>query len=111
MLKDEYSSHAKSTKTRKGGASYTIAEECERLFCEQLEVAFLGERIALGQDSLVMGANKAWKNESSYPQKWLEVWDYRGDLTFRGFVVEKNGGRSLFIFFEAAVAGKDLKPG
>jgi len=38
------------------GAAYTIAEECERLFCETLGAVFLGEGNTTIQDSLAMGA-------------------------------------------------------
>ncbi|KAF2746879.1 hypothetical protein M011DRAFT_403533 [Sporormia fimetaria CBS 119925] len=40
---------------RRGGAAYTITEECERLFCVTLRAVFLGERNTAGQDSLVTG--------------------------------------------------------
>ncbi|KAF2147171.1 uncharacterized protein K452DRAFT_218062 [Aplosporella prunicola CBS 121167] len=40
---------------RRGGAACTIAGESERLFCETLRTVFLGERNAVGQDSLAMG--------------------------------------------------------
>jgi len=39
----------------KGGAAYTITEECERLFCETLKAVFLGEGNVACQDSLGMG--------------------------------------------------------
>lgn len=40
---------------RRGGAAYTITEECERLFCETLRAVFLGEGSQQRQDSLVTG--------------------------------------------------------
>jgi hypothetical protein len=42
-------------RARRGGAAYTITEECERLFCETLRTVFLGEGNMARQDSLVMG--------------------------------------------------------
>ena len=42
---------------------------------------------------------------------WLEVYDYVGGAKFRGFIAENQGERALFIFFEEAVHGSDLKPG
>ena len=42
---------------------------------------------------------------------YVEVFDYAGGLRFRGFVVEKDDERSLFIFFDEEVIGHDLKPG
>jgi len=42
---------------------------------------------------------------------WLEIWDYVGGARFRGFIAEKEGERSLFVFFDQDVLGSDLKPG
>jgi len=48
---------------------------------------------------------------------WLEVFDYVGGNRFRGFVAEKrdthssSSSRSMFIFFDEAVIGGDLKAG
>jgi len=43
--------------------------------------------------------------------EWLEVWDYSTGLSFRGFVGGTGSQRSLFVFFDEAVVGQDLKPG
>ena len=57
------------------------------------------------------GADNATQNLHSISQ-YLEMFDYRGDLRFRGFVANSTeGGDSLFVFFEHEMAGKDLKPG
>jgi hypothetical protein len=41
---------------------------------------------------------------------WLEIWDYAGGNSFRAFVAEEDGGtKSLFVFFDANVIGRDLK--
>lgn len=40
------------------GAAYTIAGECERLFCGALRAAFLGERSAALQNPLAVGVRK-----------------------------------------------------
>jgi hypothetical protein len=40
---------------------------------------------------------------------WLEVWDYVGGASFRGFIAEENGEKSLFAFFDPGVLGRDLK--
>nr|POE51149.1 hypothetical protein CFP56_70526 [Quercus suber] len=45
-------------------------------------------------------------------REYVEMWDYAGGTRFRGFLAEKpDGQRSLFIFFDKEVIGKDLKPG
>jgi hypothetical protein len=42
---------------------------------------------------------------------WMEVWDYGGGASFRGFIVDKNDGeeKTAFVFFDASVVGRDLK--
>ena len=42
---------------------------------------------------------------------WLEIWDYAGGSSFRAFVAENAAreGKSLFVFFDAHVLGRDLK--
>ncbi|KAK3116473.1 hypothetical protein LTR53_003137 [Teratosphaeriaceae sp. CCFEE 6253] len=42
---------------------------------------------------------------------YVEVFDYIGGARFRGFVAEKEDERSMFVFFDTEVIGKDLKPG
>jgi hypothetical protein len=51
-----YTKHSgsKNARARRGGAAFTITEECERLFCETLKTIFLGEGDLDHQDSLVM---------------------------------------------------------
>ncbi|KAF4625286.1 hypothetical protein G7Y89_g12883 [Cudoniella acicularis] len=42
---------------------------------------------------------------------WIEVWDYAGGCSFRGFVGGNGEDKSLFTFFDSAVIGRDLKQG
>jgi len=42
---------------------------------------------------------------------WIEVWDYTGGCSFRGFVGGNGENKSLFAFFDSAVIGRDLKQG
>lgn len=128
-----------ATRKRSGDAAHHITEECERLFCETLNVVFLGEGNAVAQDSLGMGvrniAKKSNDNQHGLPptpeslpvqdglldleprqiralvSEWVEIWDYAGGLRFRGFVADRDGERALFIFFDQEVMGKDLKHG
>lgn len=44
-------------------------------------------------------------------KSWCEIFDYIGGAHFRSFVVEENGEKAMFVFFEAEVNGSDLKPG
>ncbi|KAK8152491.1 ornithine decarboxylase antizyme-domain-containing protein [Phyllosticta citrichinensis] len=150
---------------RRGGAACTIAEECERLFCEALRTIFLGEGNVGCQDSLatvmcnieddddqaidddyinyhhrnykriatscniingngiglpsppdapdVKGFDAAHLCCGSAIEQWIEVWDYAGGARFRGFVADNSGGdeKDMFVFFDAAAAVRDLKPG
>lgn len=56
-----------------------------------------------------MGAHKVSKAYTV--DKWIEVWDYVGDIRFKGFVAGKSSDPCLFVFFEGTVVGKELKPG
>jgi hypothetical protein len=42
---------------------------------------------------------------------WLEIWDYAGGSSFRGFVAEdaSRGTKSLFVFFDAHSITRDMK--
>ncbi|KAH0559385.1 hypothetical protein GP486_004098 [Trichoglossum hirsutum] len=114
----------------RGGAAYTITEECERLFCESMKIVFLGERGSTDSGALVTGAhishNGRANTKAGSPggeanagpsrgsvdvHRWLEVWDYLGGARFRGFVTSEDEAKSLFIFFDGGVVGKDLKHG
>ncbi|KAK0273641.1 hypothetical protein LTR35_012078 [Friedmanniomyces endolithicus] len=44
-------------------------------------------------------------------KEYVEVFDYVGGARFRGFVAEREDERSMFVFFDKDVIGKDLKPG
>ena len=44
-------------------------------------------------------------------QTWVEIWDYVGDVRFRGFVGGTGFLRSLFIFIRQEMIGKEMKPG
>ena len=131
-------------RARRGGAAYTIAEKCERLFCETLGSVFLGEGNLERQDSLVMGmqfedradvdgyavhAARArledrimdspepspdavgYVDERGLVSDWIEVWDYVGGIRFRGFVAERNGEKTLFVFFDQDVIAGKIKAG
>ncbi|KAF1995026.1 hypothetical protein P154DRAFT_360336 [Amniculicola lignicola CBS 123094] len=132
---------SRSGEARRGGAAQTITEECERLFCETLRAVFLGEGNLARQDSLVTGvhtnelpqgilndygvdvrdADRAYDSPSpglegfvrsvGLVTDWVQIWDYVGGNKFMGFVAEKDGERSLFVFFEQSVIDGDLKNG
>ena len=112
-------------RSRKEGAAYTIREECERLFCETLTTVFGDEKRSF-KGSYVMGANAhsppdegvdAYNNYFGKVKTgqgidaWLEIWDYSGGCSFRGFVGGNGDQKSLFAFFDSAVIERDLKQG
>lgn len=101
--------------------------ECERLFCKTMKTVFLGEEGHAGNNGfIVMGANThsppderlgAYTNyfDDVNPGQgvdaWLEIWDYRGGCSFRGFVGGRGDQKSLFAFFDPSIIGRDLKQG
>ncbi|KAI9048589.1 hypothetical protein LZ554_007422 [Drepanopeziza brunnea f. sp. 'monogermtubi'] len=115
------------SRRRKEGAAYYIREECERLFCDTMNGVFLGEGgKASSNGSIGMGANAYSPPDESAdtynnyfarrptPQAidaWIEIWDYAGGCSFRGFVGGEGDKKSLFAFFDSAVVGRDLKQG
>ena len=123
---------------RREGAAYTIAGECERLFCETLEAVFLGEGNLALQDSLAVGmyddesdngimaksrkhqygalatppkSDAGFLYDPGAVEKWIEVWDYMGGVRFRGFLASNEDRRAVFVFFDDNVLSHDLKPG
>lgn len=111
-------------KRRRGGAAYTIREECERLFCETMKTVFLGERDAIGNGFIGSRANACsppdesvdthhyFSNQTtSQVNSWVEVWDYAGGCSCKGFVAGIREEKTLFVFFDSAVIGQDMKQG
>ncbi|KMK57975.1 hypothetical protein Y699_03395 [Aspergillus fumigatus Z5] len=99
----------------KGEATYTIPEECERLFCDKLRAIFIGEMKFAQQESPGMDAYQSrpnWTGSERMPiRNWVEVWDYVGDAIYRGFLTDVNDERTLFLFFKDSVLGHNLKAG
>ncbi|GIC84907.1 uncharacterized protein Aud_000734 [Aspergillus udagawae] len=99
----------------KGEATYTIPEECERLFCDKLRAIFIGEMKFAQQESPGMDAYQSrpnWTGREKRPiRNWVEVWDYVGDAIYRGFLTDLNDERTLFLFFKDSVLGHKLKAG
>jgi len=109
--------------SRKEGAAYTIRGECERLFCENMKSIFLGEEGRMDSNgSIVMGTNAysppddsvdafSYFSNNQTIDAWLEIWDYTSGCSFRAFVGGNDDKKSLFVFFDASVIGRDLKQG
>ena len=91
-----------------------------------MNTVFLGEEGRAGSGSIVMGTNAHSPPDESVSaynnyfgkrhigrsiDAWLEIWDYRGGCSFRGFVGGHGDKKSLFVFFDSAVIEKDLKQG
>ena len=83
--------------------------------CGKLTTVFLGERDAVKQNSLEVGAYLQRRNGRPRPklllEEWVEMWDYAGDLRFRGFVAGGVHMKSLFVFFDKTMVDNDLKSG
>ncbi|KAL7623393.1 hypothetical protein AAE478_007075 [Parahypoxylon ruwenzoriense] len=114
------------SRSRRGGATLQIREECERFFCETMKAVFQVEWNTAGNDSFLTGVNYALTPPDDYimPQSsfsnnttntavhingWMEFWDYAGGASFRAFVAEDGDEKSLFAFFDSGLVGADLK--
>jgi len=62
-------------------------------------------------DHAVMARNAAERRSAPVGSvgAWLEIWDYAGGNSFRAFLAEDREVKSLFVFFDANVLGRDLK--
>ncbi|KAI1372017.1 ornithine decarboxylase antizyme-domain-containing protein [Hypoxylon crocopeplum] len=123
--------NTQTSRSRRGGATFQIREECERFFCETMKAVFQGERNMAGNGSFLTGVNQyALTPPDDYPTPqssfssndsidtnkpavyvngWMEFWDYAGGASFRAFVVEDGDEKSLFAFFDNGLVGCDLK--
>lgn len=118
---NKYDSNVSRNKYQRSGSTHNIQEECERLFCETMKVAFLGAGGRLTKNgSYAMSVGIRGKNMYNLCQQtkktssigaYLVIWDYVSGCRFRGFFGGHGNEKSLFIFFEASVLQKDLKKG
>lgn len=91
-----------------------------------MKTVFLGDEGRIFNGSNVMGANAHSRPDESVDvynnyfgkgktgqviDAWLEIWDYSGGCSFRGFVGGNGDQKSLFAFFDSAVIERDLKQG
>ena len=62
-------------------------------------------------DHAVMARNAAERRSAPVGSvgAWLEIWDYAGGNSFRAFLAGDREVKSLFVFFDANVLGRDLK--
>ncbi|KAI1408407.1 ornithine decarboxylase antizyme-domain-containing protein [Hypoxylon sp. FL1857] len=123
------SNAAPISRSRRGGATLQIREECERFFCETMKAVFQGEWNTAGNGSCLTGVNNyaltppddyptpqsSFNNDKIdtkpgvYVNGWMEFWDYAGGASFRAFVAEDGDEKSLFAFFDNGLVGRDLK--
>lgn len=91
-----------------------------------MKTIFLGEEGSASNDSNLMGAdtyssldddvdthdNYFGNIKSGHAvDAWVEIWDYTGGCSFRGFVGGNGDEKTLFTFFDSSVIGRDLKQG
>ncbi|KAH9900195.1 ornithine decarboxylase antizyme-domain-containing protein [Xylariomycetidae sp. FL2044] len=121
------SSASSISRSRRGGATLQIREECERFFCESMRSVFQGERNTGSSNSFLTGVHygltppdddyptppSSLSNGSACPSVgitgWMEFWDYVGGASFRAFVTEDGDEKSLFAIFDCGLVGRDLK--
>ncbi|RYO90789.1 hypothetical protein DL764_008392 [Monosporascus ibericus] len=120
-----------TSRSRRGGATLQIREECERFFCETMKTVFQGEWNTASSGSVLTGVNGTLTPPDDYltPQSslsssncdintmpvnvegWMEFWDYAGRTSFRAFVADDGKEKSLFAFFDSGLLNdrRDLK--
>ncbi|KAL1887223.1 hypothetical protein Cpir12675_006639 [Ceratocystis pirilliformis] len=138
--RSRHASTGSRSRDLRGGAALTIREDCERFFCETMTAVFLGERNAIESVSGLTGASSSsssasylltppddlpfgcsgpaarnYRHRHSHMAKppviaWAEIWDFQGGASFRAFVSDNRGVKTLFIFFHNSVVHLDLKP-
>ena len=62
-------------------------------------------------DTTKMITSKQYMECSDSIESWVEIWDYVGDVLFKGFVGGRGFAKSLFVFIGEGVVGKSMKPG
>ena len=76
---------------------------------EMLERKTEQKKLFMGPAGLLPGGTV---QERGLVRQWVEVFDYRGDANFSGFVAEdKHGDKALMVFFGQDIASKELKHG
>lgn len=77
-----------------------------------MKTVFLGERDAAEDGSIEMETfHYSSDHNVSQVNSWLEIWDYAGGCSFRGFVAGIGTEKCLFVFFTCDIVGHDLKAG
>lgn len=77
-----------------------------------MKTVFLGERDADDSGSIeIETLHYPSDHTANRVSSWLEVWDYAGGCSFRGFVANSASEKCLFAFFNTDVIGRDLKSG
>jgi hypothetical protein len=72
----------------------------------------IADEAAMAQRSVAAAAERNASLGTTGLAAWLEIWDYAGGNSFRGFVAEDDrrpGTKTLFVFFDTHVVGRDLK--
>lgn len=58
------------------------------------------------------GSSAVTTNETNgFVQAWFEMWEYKENCRFRGFIAENEEEKALFVFFDENAFGGGLKPG
>jgi len=62
--------------------------------------------------SISSGSSARIMNEATgLVQAWFEMWEYKENCRFRGFIAENEEEKALFVFFDENAFGGGLKPG
>ena len=65
----------------------------------------------IGDSAWMMNQHDVGQGKAGWVGSWLEIWDYAGGSSFRAFLAEDAAGedKTMFVFFDAHVLGRDLK--
>ncbi|KEZ38662.1 Ornithine decarboxylase antizyme [Scedosporium apiospermum] len=120
-------------RSRRGGATHLIREECVRFFCETMRAVFCGERNSVDNGSGLMDVDSlATPPDNRFSllhddrarrptafsgggavsiSAWAEVYDYVGGTSYRAFVADHNNEKTLFAFLDSSLVDMELKQG
>ncbi|CAK7212460.1 hypothetical protein SCUCBS95973_001470 [Sporothrix curviconia] len=96
---------------RRRSLSASVSDGSRSSFSSSLGAGSLGARsyMTAASSAPSVTSTMAAAPPFAVPVAWLELWDFVGCGSFRGFLADAAGDQSLFAFFDASVLSRDLK--
>jgi hypothetical protein len=65
----------------------------------------------ISDETVMAYGRRSGMTAAGFVAGWLEIWDYAGGSSFRGFVAEDTSrdAKTMFVFFDAHSVSRDLK--